>query len=730
MSEGWAFTGGPPSSSNVSQVSLVEGRSFCVSDSSGDIGAGSSHGLVVRDTRFLDHFELRVDGESLESLTVQPLGPHAATFVTRRRPRHGHADSTLLVVRRRYVGNGMVEDITLDNLSGVDTSVTLTLTADTDFAGLFDVKEGHLDRQRLQDIVSNMDQTSLCFTLAGPEARGVEITGTGSYAVFRQGLVWRLALPARGTTTVTVLVVPSFGDVPLPTPYQPGVPRLESEPAREHRRWRERSPVVRSADARLDTLLGNCTHDLAGLRIDDPNHPRRILLAAGAPWFMTLFGRDSLLTAWMLLPLDPRVARATLEALAQDQGRVVDPRTEEEPGRILHEVRSGLTEESGTDEDTVYYGSVDATPLFVMLAGELHRWGVSDSELGVLRRHVDRALSWIEDYGDADGDGFVEYERASDRGLVNQGWKDSFDGITYASGAVAEAPLALAEVQGYAYAAFLAGAHFAESVHDEDRAHHLRERAAVLRRRFNEQFWLPDRGCYALALDGDKRPVDALGSNMGHCLWTGIVDEEHARQTAAALMSPEMFSGFGVRTLSSEAGAYNPMSYHNGSVWPHDNAIIAAGLRRYGFVSEANRIGLALLDAADGFDGHLPELFCGFGRDEFESPVPYPTSCSPQAWAAAAPLLLLRTFLGLEVDAAEGVVRLDPKVPEALLPLSVEQLHVGGELLAVHLKKKAWRATGLAGPLRIEPSGGEQPPVEPLWDPLSAPPALAEPAKL
>lgn len=710
MSEGWAFTGGPPSSSNVSQVSLVQGRSFCVSDSSGDIGSGTGHGLVVKDTRFLDHLELRVDGESLEALTVQPLGPHAATFVTRRRPRHGMADSTLLVIRRRYVGSGMVEDITLENLSGDEVSVTLTLTADTDFAGLFDVKEGHLDRQRVRDIVPSMDATSLRLALDGLDARGVEISGTGGYTVFRHGLVWRVSLAARAQTTVTVRVVPSFRDVPLPTPYHPGVARLESEPAREHRRWRERSPYVSSADPRLDELVDNCTHDLAGLRIDDPNHPKRVLLAAGAPWFMTLFGRDSLLTAWMLLPLDPRVARGTLEALAQDQGRVVDPRTEEEPGRILHEVRSGLTEESGADEDTVYYGTADATPLFVMLAGEVHRWGMSDPEMGVLRRHVDRALSWIEDYGDADGDGFVEYERASDRGLVNQGWKDSFDGITYHSGAVAEPPLALAEVQGYAYAAFLAGARFAEDAHDHDRARHLRERAESLRRRFNEQFWLPDRGYFALALDADKRPVDALGSNMGHCLWTGIVAQEHARRTADALMSPGMFSGFGVRTLSSEAGAYNPMSYHNGSVWPHDNAIIAAGLRRYGFVSEANRIGLALLDAADGFAGHLPELFCGFGRDEFEEPVPYPTSCSPQAWAAAAPLLLLRSFLGLEVDAPAGTVRLDPAVPDTLLPLSVEQLHVGGELLAVHVDRGQWRATGPTGTLRLEASEGVRPP--------------------
>ena len=703
MSEGWAFTGGPPSAGIVSPVSLVEGRSFCVSGSSGDIGTGAGQGLVVKDTRFLDHLELRVDGESLEPLTVQSLGPHAATFVTRRHPRHGLADSTLLVVRRRYVGAGMVEDITLDNLSSDDVDVTLTLTADTDFAGLFDVKEGHLDRRRAQDITVSMDQTALRLHVEGADPRGLELSGTGAYTVFQHGMVWRLSLPPRGTTTVTVRVVPSFRNVPLPTPYHHGVARLESEPAKEHQRWRARSPVVRSGDPRLDALVVNSTGDLAGLRIEDQKHPRRVLLAAGAPWFMTVFGRDSLLTSWMLLPLDPRVARSTLEVLAQDQGRVVDPRTEEEPGRILHEVRSGLTEEPGGEEDTVYYGTVDATPLFVMLAGELLRWGAPETDLTALRRNVDRALRWIDDYGDADGDGFVEYERATDRGLVNQGWKDSFDGITYDSGAIAEAPLALAEVQGYVYAALLAGARIADAAQDGERAHELRSRAADLKRRFNDRFWLPDRGYYALALDAEKRPVDSLASNMGHCLWTGIVDEEHAGQTASALMSPEMFSGFGIRSLSSKAGAYNPMSYHNGSVWPHDNAIVAAGLRRYGFASEANQVALALLDAADSFDGHLPELFCGFGRDEFEVPVPYPTSCSPQAWAAAAPLLLLRTVLGLDVDAPAGVVHVDPKVPESLLPLSVEQLHVGGQLLGVQVEQARWRTTGLTPPLRVEP---------------------------
>ncbi len=701
MTEGWAFTGGPPASGSTAAVSLVEGRCFCVSGPSGDIGASGGHGLVVKDTRFLDHLELRVDGEPLEPLTVEPIGPHAATFVTRRRPRPGLADSTLLVVRRRYVGNGMVEDITLENLSGGEVDVTLTLTATADFAGLFDVKEGRIDGRK-DTIEVTMDDTTLRRRVDRPDSRAVELSATGGPQVFTHGLVWHLRVAARGTKTFTVRVVPVFRDVPLRSPYRSGVPRRESHPAQQHRRWRERSPVVSSADPRLGRLIRTCTDDLAGLRIADPHHPKRIVLAAGAPWFMTLFGRDSLLTAWMLLPLDARVARGTLETLAETQGRVVDPRTEEEPGRILHEIRSGLLDEVSEGEETVYYGTVDATPLFVMLAGELHRWGASKSEIASLTPHVKRALAWIEHYGDADGDGFVEYERTSDRGLVHQGWKDSFDGITYDSGALATPPLALAEVQGYVYAALLAGARLARAGNDDERAEQLEERAATLKRLFNERFWLPDRGYYAMALDADKQPVDALASNMGHCLWTGIVDDEHAAQVAEALMSPEMFTGFGIRTLSSAAGAYNPMSYHNGSVWPHDNAIIAAGLRRYGFVAEANRVVLGLLDAAAGLGHHLPELFCGFDRKEYARPVPYPTSCSPQAWASAAPLLLVRSLCGLEVDLPAGFVRFDPQVPEELLPLSVAQLHVGTDVVDVSVDASGWQVSGLTDGLRVE----------------------------
>ena len=684
MTDGWVFTGPTPSAGATAQVTLVEGRSFCISDASGDMDPARAHGLIVKDTRFLANFQLRVDGEPLECLDVQRIDPHSAAYVTRRRPRDGVADSTLLVVRRRYVGNGMVEEISVANLGRETTALRLSLSAATDFAGLFEVKDGRpLHQAAITTSVTGSGWSQS--QQRGAESRSVDVTGSGGPDV-RPGLhTWDLVVGARETATLTVRVVPFFDGVPLTTPYVPGEPHHDSPPAIRHARWRQRSPSVRSPDIHLVRLVRNSTDDLAGLRIDDPEHPSRIVMAAGAPWFMTIFGRDSLLTSWMLLPVDSRVARGTLETLSEHQGTTLHPTREEEPGRILHEIRSGLDTGQTPGPDDVYYGSIDATPLFVMLLGELHRWGAPLTDLEPLLPHADRALEWVDAYGDRDGDGFVEYARATDRGLLNQGWKDSFDGVTFASGLTAEPPIALAEVQGYVYAAWLARARLARAMGEEERARHCEERATQLARRFNEAFWLPRQGYYALALDCDKRPVDSLASNMGHCLWTGIAAPEHARSVAAALLSEEMFSGFGVRTLGSNMGAYNPMSYHNGSVWPHDNAIVVAGLRRYGFVDGAKQVAVGLVDAAASFDDRLPELFCGFGRDEFPEPVPYPTSCAPQAWAAAAPFSLLRSLLGLEPDLPATGINCEPDLSARFLPFSIDQLHVGTETIRIEV---------------------------------------------
>jgi glycogen debranching enzyme len=707
LTQAWAFNG-TPSAAATTTTTLVEGLTFCICNQTGDICPGADQGLFFRDTRFLSRFQLTVDGFQLESLAAHSQAPYAGIFVNRRPPRVGNGDSTLLVVRHRYVGNGMREDITVVNLSTETAGVGLMLDIDADFAGLFEVKEGKV-RSRDGVVLSTTRSAVSMSYEHGPDSRAVNVSGDGEAKATSKQVTWQLVVAPRADVTVSVQVVPVLDGVEIPPRYGPGQSIETSEPATQLAAWRETAPSVHTPEARLSSLLANSAEDLGALRIFDPNHPDRVVVAAGVPWFMTLFGRDSLLTSWMLLPVDPTVALGTLQTLAQLQGSRVDALTEEEPGRILHEVRSGLDAELTLGGGNVYYGSIDATPLFVMLLGELRRWGLATSDVDALVPHADRALEWIERYGDRDGDGFIEYQRATNRGLVNQGWKDSFDGISFAGGGLAEPPIALAEVQGYAYAAFLARAHFARESGDTEIASHWSERATTLKRRFNEAFWLADRGYFALALDAEKRPVDALASNMGHCLWTGIVDEDKAASVAHHLLSPAMFTGFGVRTLGSTMGAYNPMSYHNGSVWPHDNAIVAAGLMRYGFVAESQRIALALLDASEQFGGRLPELFCGFDRKDFGIPIAYPTACSPQAWSAAAPLYLLRTLLRFDPWVPFGKVWCYPAVPERLLPLRIDGLHLAGARVTIDISNDGWHVDGLPEGIDLESTA--RPPV-------------------
>lgn len=694
-SSGWAYSGGPPPlSTSAGSVTLIEGVTFCICDQAGDIHPGSGQGLFFRDTRLLSRWELDVDEVDVEPLAVQSSVPYAAAFIGRRPPRPGLADSTLLVVRRRYVGNGMREDITVRNVGREAAAVRLTLYAASDFADLFEVKE---DRVRHRpDIQSTAERDRLWLSYqTDMMARAVTITATANPVTATGKLVWQPVIAPRTDWVVSVQVTPSIDGHEVPVSYSPGQPIEQTRPAEALAAWRAHTPAISTPDEPLTRLLAASAEDLGALRIFDTEHPDRPVIAAGAPWFMTLFGRDALLTSWMVLPLDASLALGTLQTLARLQGRKVEPRTEEEPGRILHEVRSGLDSQLALGGANVYYGSIDATPLFVMLLGELRRWGLASSEVEALLPHADRALAWIQHYGDRDGDGFVEYQRATDLGLVNQGWKDSFDAISFASGQLAEPPIALAEVQGYVYAAYLARAHFARAAGEQQLARHWATQAAELKRAFNKLFWLPDHGYYALALDRSKRPVDALASNMGHCMWTGIVDEDKAPAVAERLLSADMFTGFGVRTLAVSMGAYNPMSYHNGSVWPHDNAIAAAGLMRYGFVEAAQRIATGIFDAAERLGGRLPELFCGFDRSEFTDPIPYPTACSPQAWASASPLFLLRTLLRFDPWIPFGRIWCAPVVPDRYLPLRIEALHLAGADVTIEVRRDGWTLQGL-----------------------------------
>jgi glycogen debranching enzyme len=676
----WASGTGPPVTGETGAVTLLEGSTFCISASGGDVQRDRPQGLFVADTRMLSCWRLALDGQPLETLSTieDPAEPYRACFVARTTPRPWAADSTMLVLRNRFVGDGMREDVVLRNLGPEPVGVILTLTAEADFADLFAVKDGraHLPH----GIAVDVGAASLTFTLAGPDdTRSARITAIGDPIVTPGRFTFRVVVPQRSVWSTCFALEASIDGRHLTPRHRCGEPIEASAPARRLQAWRLSNPRISSADPAFTASMEAGTRDLGTLQIEDPNQPGCPVLAAGAPWFMALFGRDSLLTGWMTLTLDPRLALCTLRTLARMQGTRVDPLTEEQPGRILHEVRLGREAALALGGGTTYYGTVDATPLFVMLLGELDRWGaLPDADRAPLIEAADKALAWIVDYGDADGDGFVEYRRHTDRGLINQGWKDSFDGVNHADGHLATPPIALCEVQGYAYAAFQARAGLADADGNSSIAQQWRSRAARLKAAFNLAFWMPEHGAFALALDARKEQVDAIASNMGHCLWSGIVDDDKAAAVAHHLVGPALSSGFGIRTLSTDMTAYNPMSYHNGSVWPHDTAITVAGLARYGFTEEAQQVSLDLIDASQYFGGRLPELFCGFDRDDFARPVPYPTSCSPQAWAAAASRLILRSLLRLNPDIPHGQVQLCPLVPQRLLPLRLENIPIAG----------------------------------------------------
>jgi glycogen debranching enzyme len=697
MTTPWTYAGPVAALSHSDNVvTLVEGQTFCLSGPGGDILPGLPHGLFVLDTRVVSTWELRVNGHVLEPLSATPTAPFEATFVSRGHPEPGRADADLVVLRHRSIGDGMRERVAVRNYGLDPCPVTVELVCDGDFAGLFEVKEGRVEPHGHRGRVTASGTLVFVDTLGNQ----TEISVADDAVVDVGRVTWRFDLGTHDARELCLEVGARLGEVDLPPRFRCGADDGASVPEQRYASWIGAAPVVETDAPALAAVVARATEDLGALRIFDPDQPDLPVVAAGAPWFMTVFGRDSLITGWMGLVVEPDLARGVLETLARFQGTDVDPTTEEEPGKILHEMRFGAATGLALGGGDVYYGTVDATPLFVMLLGELRRWGLADDVVTRLLPHADAALGWVDAYGDRDGDGYVEYQRATPAGLANQGWKDSWDAIRFADGRLAEAPIALCEVQGYTYAAYTARAHFAEEAGDHETEARYLDKARRLREAFNRDFWLEDRGWFALGLDAAKRPIDALASNMGHCLWTGIVDAEKAPLVAERLLSPELFSGWGVRTLATSMPAYNPVSYHNGSVWPHDNALCVAGLMRYGLVDEALRIIEGLLAVAEATRGRLPELFAGFSRSELPTPAPYPTSCVPQAWAAASAHLVLRLLLRLDPWAPHNQLWVAPALPASIGRLRVEGIDIAGQKVTVDVEGDHCEITG-AGPLVV-----------------------------
>ena len=684
-----------------SALTLVEGSAFCISDRAGDIAADLPQGLFFRDTRFLSTLALRVNGARPEALAATAPEPFSGAFVLRDHPKAGRADSILMVFRNRYVGRGMREDIVVRNFSEEPAFCAIEFELGCDFADLFEVKEGRVEK--LGELAAESSGSRLTFSYRrGGFRRATHVDFSPDPRISENTAIYEVIVPPRGEWSACLQLTPVIDGRDITPRYLCGQSVERSTPAERLTEWRERVPTVTSDHDQFRMLLERSTEDLAALRIFDPDFPDRAVVAAGAPWFMTLFGRDSLITSWMTMMVDPDLALGTLETLARFQGQEVNPLTEEEPGRILHEMRFGETASLSLGGGRVYYGTADATPLFVMLLGELSRWGNRRDEVDALLPAADRALEWITEYGDRDGDGYVEYQRTSDRGLQNQGWKDSWDSTRFADGTLAQSPIALCEVQGYVYAALVARSHCATEAGDTELATTLRKKAQALKENFNRDFWVDDGEYFAMGLDRDKRPLDAVASNMGHCLWTGIVDEEKAPAVARHLLDASMFSGWGIRTLADTMTGFNPISYHCGSVWPHDNALCVAGLMRYGFAEEAHRVMRGLVDASAYFGNLLPELFAGLSRPNFGFPVSYPTSCSPQAWAAASPLLLLRTMLRFEPDIRNRRLHLAPAVPDWIGKLRLDGIPIAGGMLTIEVEGEQLRVLEAPDGLTID----------------------------
>jgi glycogen debranching enzyme len=672
-------------------LTILEGSTFCISDDRGDI-AGETSGFFAHDTRFLSRLVMRVAGASPLLLSSGRVEHFQAAFYLRNGTANGLPRDAVSIARERFVSTGMQEKVTLRNESIDRLDLELVLEAEADFADIISVKQHDFslgDPEHAQPLPApaptSLDESGRRLSIVDPRGDlGTQLVFSKPGRLDASAMTFAVSLEPHAQWDLDVDVLPWIED-DLAT-----VEQLDDE--RETvgdvvAAWTLRVPRVRGGWESLRRAFDRSIADLAALRMRTGEY-RRPLFAAGMPWFMTVFGRDTAITSLQTLVLGPEIAMGALDALTELQAQTEDPTIDAEPGKIVHEVREGRCAETWFPR---YYGSVDSTPLYLVLLAETWRWTDDASLARRLREPALLALEWIDRYGDRDDDGFVEYSRKVDSGLANQSWKDSGDSQRFQDGSFAEPPIAAVEVQGYVYDAKRSLAELAREVwRDKPLAERLEREAEELRARFDEAFWIDERGgFYALALDGKKRKVDARSSNMGHLLWSGIVPPERVSRVVDQLLSEDLWTGWGIRTMASDAAAFNPISYHNGTVWPHDTALAAWGLARHGYTAEARRVGRALIEAAAHFDWSLPEVFAGYARDETPFPIAYPTAARPQAWAAGTPILLVRVLLGIEPDRERQrlVSTVTDELPSWLDGLRVEGIRAFGRTWTVAVER-------------------------------------------
>jgi glycogen debranching enzyme len=677
---------------------VKEGDLFACSDRSGDISpqGRSGEGFYFSDTRFLAELRLTVGGAAPVLLASSGDLAYQAVVDATNPELIGTDESrvrqmTLNIHRTRLVADRLYERVDIRNHGRTRARTTLEIYLAADFADIFEVR-GHGGRKsRGQELAPRTQHESVSFAYVGADGSFretvVELRSQPRSMDASNGQVvarWDIDLDPSQVTRVELSVEASVdGRRRRRRSFDTAV-ALNQQAKQE---WDQANTVITTDRTGFNRLLESSSRDIRAL-ITPGDHGR--IIAAGVPWYVAPFGRDSLLTSVETLLMNPDPARETLFVLAKHQSRTDDPLRDAEPGKILHEIRYGELAKAGHIPHSPYYGTADATPLFIMGAADYYRWTNDLDAMQRLRPHLDAALAWIDKYGDRDGDGFVEYVQRSPAGLRNHGWKDSYDSVVHADGSLAEGPIALAEVQGYTYAAKSRSAEVYEALGHGDVADELRAQSQTLRAAFNDSYWMPDEGFYALALDGEKRQVKSIASNPGHCLYCEIVDEDKAAAVCDRLMAPDMFSGWGIRTLSSGSPAYNPMSYHTGSVWPHDNAIIAAGFKCYGRADLTSAVVTAMYEAAlESPELRLPELYCGFMRERHIPYVQYPVACSPQAWSAAAPFALLQSLLGITADAPNDQLTIRyPGLPSWLSNVQLQNLRVGDSKLSLSFTKQ------------------------------------------
>lgn len=708
---------------------IKDGELFMVTTTDGQIPDGCSCGLGLyyRDTRFLSRLTISLNDARPVLLSLS-ADKNYLSMIELCNPHLSGGDGeppipqeTIYLHSQRLASDRIHEKLRVFNFNGFGVTIRITYDFGADFADIFEVR-GVVEQRRGRHLYPKHEDNRLRLTYQGDDRifrqTVIDFATPPSRWLSATKVVFDLAIAAKGEATIDFTIQPHLisGTDALPQKqlwvadealagqgHDYGV----SYKAMKQRQasWMARCTTFHSNDRFFNQWLTRNQMDLGTMVVDTAGGP---LITAGIPWYTVPFGRDSLITCLQTMIVQPAITQGTLRFLARWQGEEVNDWRDEEPGKILHEVRQGQLANLGQVPHTPYYGTVDATPLFVVLLAEYERWTGDTALIDELWDAMERALTWIDRFGDLDGDGYVEYLCRSPKGLVVQGWKDSYDSVMHLDGRLATGPIALVEVQGYVYHAKRAAARLYRSRGMRAVADRLETEAQDLKARFNRDFYLDDANFFAMALDGDKQLVRTIASNPGHGLWSGIIADEHAVAAAQWLLAPDMFSGWGIRTVSNEMKAFNPMSYHNGTIWPHDNAIIAKGLADYGFKKEASQILEALYEASWHFPYYrLPELFCGFTRGgELDVPVRYPVACSPQAWAAGGAFMMLQAVLGIDADAANGILHIhEPLLPANLEYLDVRRLRVGQSVIDLRFTRRA-DVTGCEvlrkeGPLRV-----------------------------